>query len=130
MEALAQRAVVGMTGDGWHSASFVPGEFLGRTLPFTTGAMSLARSTGALVVPIFMVGEPVSGVRAVIEEPFTVEKTAHPREDVHAAVRRFVGLLDRHLRANPAGWQHLEVPDVLATMATWPQRPLAERYSM
>jgi lauroyl/myristoyl acyltransferase len=128
VERFAQNTAVGMTGDGWHSASFVEVEFMGRRVPFTTGAMGMARSTGAVIVPAFMVGRPPFGVRMLIEEPFTVPKTGQPKHDVQERVQRYAGLLEKHIRADLAGWQHLTVPHLFETMTTWTQRSLSDRY--
>lgn len=130
VEKLAANEIVAMTGDGWHSAGFTEVEFLGRRLPFTTGAIGLARLTGAAVVPVFAPGEPPLGLRCVIEEPFTVARTAAAKRDVQEAVQRYARLVERHLRASVAAWQHWDVPDVIATMASWRDRPLAERYAV
>lgn len=128
VERLAQNTAIGMTGDGWHSASFVEIEFMGRQVPFTTGAMGMARSTGAVIVPAFMVGRPPFGVRMLFEEPFTVPKTGQPKHDVQERVQHYARLLETHIRADLAGWQHLTVPHLFETMTTWTQRSLSDRY--
>lgn len=129
-QKLAQNTVIAMTGDGWHSAAFVDVEFLGRTVPFTTGAMNLARATGATVIPAFATGEPARGLTLILEQPFTVQKTPQASADLQASVAAYVRRVEHHVVSNPAGWQHWLVADLVNTMATWPQRSLQDRYQL
>ena len=125
---LAANGVVAQTGDGLHSARFVEVHFLGRRIPFPTGMLGVAQLTGAAVVPIFQVGAPPDGLRIVIEEGWTVERGDDPAGRLAEAVARFARRLEHHLLENVACWEHWLVEDTLATMASWPQRPLEERY--
>jgi lauroyl/myristoyl acyltransferase len=130
VERMRGGGAIAMTGDGWHAAAFVEQDFLGRRLPFPTGAMGVARATGAMVVPVFEVGQPPDKLRVVFEPAFEVSRDGNPRADLERAVGRYVKSLERHVRANIAGWQHLLVPNMAATLETWPRRPLAERYRL
>lgn len=125
---LAANGVVAQTGDGLHSARFVEVDFLGRRIPFPTGMLGVAQLTGAPVVPIFQVGAPPDGLRIVIEEGWTVERGDDPAGRLAEAVARFARRLEHHLLENVACWEHWLVEDTLATMASWPERPLEERY--
>lgn len=130
IERLKAGSAVAITGDGWHSAGFVEVEFLGRKVPFTTGAISLARMTGAIVVPVFATGTPPDRLRFVVEEPFTVPRDGHPKRDVQMKSAAYAKRVEHHLLQNPAAWQHLLIDDVLETMTTWRQRSLTERYDL
>jgi KDO2-lipid IV(A) lauroyltransferase len=126
---LALNVIVSQTGDGWHSARFVRVPFLGRELPFTTGVMSVAQMTGAMVVPMFEVGAPPR-MRFVAEEPFLVDKGPDAEAAVRKAVAAYVKRLEHHLLQNIECWQHWRVENTLETMAGWPERPLDQRYHM
>lgn len=130
VERLKEGAAVALTGDGWHSAGFVEVEFLGRKVPFTTGALSIARSSGAVVVPVFATGAPPDRLRFVLEEPFTVSREGPSKRAVQAAATAYALRVEHHLLRNPASWQHLLEEDVFETMATWQQRTLTERYDL
>jgi KDO2-lipid IV(A) lauroyltransferase len=125
---MREGAAIAMTGDGWHSAAFVEMDFLGRRLPFPTGAMNLARTTGALVVPVFELGELPERMFAVVEPAIEVPRNGNAKRDLEAAVSVYARRLERHVRAHIAGWQHLLVPDMLHTLTDWPRRPIAQRY--
>ena len=130
IRALQAGAGVVIVGDGWHSAGFVDAEFLGRRVQFTTGAMSVGRLSGVPVVPMFTVGSPPDRLRFVFEEPIEADAAADPRADVQRMVREYARRLERHVRQNPACWQHWFERDALATMEHWSQRSLEERYRM
>jgi len=123
---LSANVVIGQTGDGWHSAAFAEVPFLDRTLPFTTGMMSVAQQTGAVVVPFNVVGEPPH-LRCAIAEPFSVDKGDDPQEELTAAVARYAAQLEADLRPNVVCWEHWLTPNTLDVMATWPKRALRER---
>lgn len=125
---LGDNGIVAQTGDGLHSARFVEVDFLGQRIPFPTGMMSVAQLTGAPIVPIFPVGAPPDTLRIVIEDAWTVERGENPAGAVADAVATFARRLEHHLLDNIACWEHWLVEDVLATMESWSQRSLKERY--
>ena len=126
VRALKGGTAVAQTGDGWHSASFVDVQFLGRTLPFPTGMLSIARLTGVPVVPLFVTG-PATRMEVLIEEPFQVARSEAALEE---AVGRYAARLEELIRAWPAAWEHWATPDTLDTLASWRERPLRERYEV
>ena len=127
---LADNAIVLQTGDGLHSARFAEVEFLGRKIPFTTGMASVAQATGSVVVPVFQVGAPSDGLRVVIEEPFTVEHNGDAEAAFERVVTAYAKRLEVHLLENIACWEHWLIEDTLETLASWPQKPLEERYKV
>lgn len=119
-----------VVGDGWHSASFVKTEFLGHSVHFTTGAMSISRLTGAPVVPMFTLGSPPDGLRFVFEEPILANPLVDAQEDIERMVVQYVRRLEHHVRENIACWQHWFEAEALETMERWPERSLDERYQV
>lgn len=127
VRALNEKSILLLMGDGWHSASFVDVEFFGRTLPFTSGPLSLARVSGAPVVPLFSTGAP-NRLEFVFEPAFTVERTEDAQADVAHAVRSFIGRMEKRMLADIPCWQHWLTEDVFGTLEAWRSRPLHERY--
>ncbi len=130
VRALEERAIVIFTGDGWHSASFVQVEFLGRPIFFTTGAMSVARLTGAPVVPFFVTGSPPDQLKLSCEEPILVENTGDSGRDLETMVGNYARRLEYHLRRNIPAWQHWLEDRALDKMSTMLDQPLSVRYRM
>lgn len=124
--ALRSGAALLLLGDGSHSASFTDVNFCGHRLPFTSGPLGVARLTGVPVVPVFATGTP-GRFRIVFEEPFVV--TDVPGSDsIASSAQHYATLLERHFRADPSRWQHLEVPGLVEFMRSWRDRSLRERY--
>ena len=128
VRVLTEKSILILMGDGWHSASFVDAEFLGRTLPFTNGPLNLARLTGVPVVPIFVTGTP-DRLEIVFEPAFSVERTDDAQEDVARAVRSYVGRVEQRMLADIPSWQHWLYDDVFGALEKWRSRSLHERYS-
>ena len=128
VKALNDRSILLLMGDGWHSASFVDAEFLGRMLPFTNAALSLARSAGVPVLPIFSVGPPHE-LRFEFEPSFVVERSTPPHEDVERKVRFYVSRVEQRMLADIPCWQHWMVEDVFGKLEGWRSRPIDERYA-
>jgi len=125
VRALQEGAIVAQTGDGWHSAGFEEVPFLGHKVPFTTGVMGIAVMTGALVVPMFVRGDPPA-LTFVIADPFSVDG----RDQLPVKISNYAAMLETHIRQNPICWQHWEIPDTLETMKSWLNRGLQERYQI
>lgn len=126
VKRLSENVIIGQTGDGWHSTAFAVVPFLGRSLPFTTGMMSVAQSTGAMVVPVNVVGVPPR-LRCTISAPFRIPNGDDAGADLVEAVATYAANLEKDLLENLACWEHWLIEDTLATMQSWPQRPLHER---
>lgn len=129
VKRLSKNCIIGQTGDGMHSVSFTEVPFLNQTVPFTTGMMSVAQSTGAVVVPFNVVGEPPK-LRAAISPPFRVPNEESSEEALRAAVASYAQILEKDLRENLLCWEHWLIDDTLETMKGWPDRPLRERYDV
>ena len=128
VKALSEKSILLLVGDGWHSASFVDVEFLGRMLPFTNGPIGLARLTGAPVVPLFGVG-PSHRLSFELEPAFLVDADGPSQEAVARKVRFFIGRVEQRMLADIPCWQHWLVEDVFGTLEHWRSRPIEERYA-
>ena len=82
--------------------SYRPFEFLGKQMLFPTGAISLAKRTGAAVVPAFVVRDDYRH-RVVFEQPLVLGD----EPDEHA-VRAYVDLLEKQVRRCPHLWEFWE----------------------
>ena len=130
VRALADGAVVALTGDGWHSAGLTRVRFLGRDVYFTTGAAGISRAVGCPIVPLFVAGTAPDRMRVVIEEPLLPDKSGDTDRDLHRMVSRYVECLERHVRESPLAWEHWLEPKALDSMATMLDRTLRDRYRM
>jgi len=60
LSRLQQNAIVCIAGDGKNGRKLLPLKFLGATELFATGMVSLAKASGASIVPMFCLEEPNS----------------------------------------------------------------------
>ena len=129
MKIVEQGAILLLMGDGWHSASFVDCDFLGRRLPFTSAPVNFARLAGLSVVPCFSVGSP-DRMHFVFEPAFTVTRTTPTQLDVDRQVRYFIGRVEKRMLADIPSWQHWMVEDVFGSLEGWRDKSISERYAV
>ena len=117
--ALAANEVVLTAGDGrggpaGPDCSYRPVRLLGHRVLLPPGPASLARHTGAPLLPVFCVLG--TGARYVvrIHKPIRVPRTADRDADLLCAMEQYVPLFDRYLRAHPDHWSLWE--DVMAAL--------------
>lgn len=82
--------------------SFFPFEFLGKKMLFPTGAASMAKKTGAGMIPVFVVREKTKH-RIVFESPINISG-----ETNIDAVKHYVRVLEKYVRQYPALWEFWE----------------------
>jgi lauroyl/myristoyl acyltransferase len=84
-------------------------EVLGRRIWLASGAMSIARSTGAPVLPVFVVEDsrrPGLGLRMEILAPLELQRSDDAGADLEANLARFAATLQRYIEIHPHLWQH------------------------
>jgi lauroyl/myristoyl acyltransferase len=100
--------------------------FLGRRIPFPTGVVSVARSAGVPLVPVFATG-PAERMQFVIDPPVLVGRDPQAVEET---VTAYVARLEEFVRARPTAWEHWLVPNALGVLETWRERPLRAKYEV
>jgi KDO2-lipid IV(A) lauroyltransferase len=104
-EALRRGEVVALQGDRprkngrTHTA-----QIFGRPMPFPVGPQSLARATGAALVPVFSFREKQYAYRVVVRPPIPVARTRDRDADVADAVQRLAGEVEWAIRRAPHQW--------------------------
>jgi lauroyl/myristoyl acyltransferase len=92
-----------LAGDSDHSVNFESFPVLGRPMPFPTGFMRIAMTSGAPLMPVFAVeGEGHYGIRVVLGEPLEVTGGGNEPQAVRANLERFAGVYDSLARKWPA----------------------------
>lgn len=116
---LDRNEIVSIAADGGLGQRRIRVPFLGAPTPFSTGMVSLARVTGAKLLPIFAGASRSEPPWVAIEGPIALDAGADRERVVRAALARYATMLDRYVRADPAAYRnwHLliasrEVPPV------------------
>ena len=126
---LNEKVVLMVSGDGLHSAAFADVDFLGRRLPFTSGAISLAQVARCPVVPAFTVGA-AHHLHFEFEPFFVVDRAGAAADEIDRKVTQFIGRVEQRLLADIPSWQYWFVEDVFSVFGRWRVRTIRERYAM
>lgn len=91
-----------------HAGEPVP--FLGATAHIPTGAVDLARHTGAILIPAVVRRVGWDHFVLDVEPPLTLINTGHPEEDRRENTARLIRCFEPYLRRDPSQWFVLEEP--------------------
>lgn len=82
--------------------SYLPFDFLGKKMLFPSNMVSMARRTGASIVPVFVVREKIRH-RIVFESPLNLS------EETNAIVlKEYISLVEKYVRRYPSLWEFWE----------------------
>lgn len=84
--------------------------FLGATARVPTGAVDLARHTGATVVPVITRRRRHNSFSLFVQPPIELIKTANADNDRRVNTTRLMQRFERYLRRDPSQWYVLEEP--------------------
>ena len=106
LRALERGEFVAIQGDYDFSGTGWTLPFFGRATSFPTGPFRIAASSGAPLLPVFVLREADGRYRTIVEEPIRVAETGRDGRDaaIGEALRKFVGLMERTIRAHPDQW--------------------------
>jgi lauroyl/myristoyl acyltransferase len=95
-----------LLADGIGASAIYPVEVVGRTIHLASGVVTIARSTGSPVVPVFALdGSPdAAGIRLEVRPPLDLPRSDSLADDVAGGLEQLRALLDEVLRAYPHLW--------------------------
>ena len=102
LDRLKQNAILCIPGDGRSGKKLLPMRFLGRTRLFSTGMVSLAKISGAAILPIFCIQEKNGKTNLIIEPPILIETVVGREQVLEKGVLQYVSLLESYIRKYPA----------------------------
>ncbi|MGH7966109.1 MAG: lysophospholipid acyltransferase family protein [Candidatus Binatia bacterium] len=111
LDRLRRNAILCITGDMGLGQKLLPQSFLGHTKLFATGMISLAKISGAPILPLFCFRERDGAIRLVIEHPIGIETGVGREQSLEKSVAEYVGLLESYIRRYPEqyrGWHHID----------------------
>jgi lauroyl/myristoyl acyltransferase len=101
LDRLKQNAILCSTGDGKFGQRLIPLQFLGHIDLFPTGMVSLAKMSGAPILPMFCIRERGGETRLIIEPPIRVETDVDRERGLKDSLTQYVHLLESHIRRHP-----------------------------
>jgi lauroyl/myristoyl acyltransferase len=102
--ALRRGELVGIVSDRDVAGTGEIFQFFGRPTRVTTAPAAIARRTGAMILPSIAYRTQLFQGYGVIEEPFFVEHTKNPSDDVRKATERIIAHLEVAIRRHPEQW--------------------------
>jgi KDO2-lipid IV(A) lauroyltransferase len=109
---LSENRVVLVNATGRNGHAFVKCDFLGEPRLFATGGVSLARSTGAPILPIFCFTDEEGVQRLVVEEPIELSRSGDRQAATAKVFSDYTDLLERYIRRFPEQWPRWHIRDV------------------
>ena len=103
---LKQNEIISIAADGTIGHKFISLEFLGRTNLFSTGMVSLARLSGATILPLFCVQEEGNQPTLVIDAPIRIEVDGDRERGLESAIRQYASLLEQYIKRYPKQYRN------------------------
>jgi Kdo2-lipid IVA lauroyltransferase/acyltransferase len=104
LQALRDNHILILLGDQRFRKGGVVVDFFGMKAATAPGAASLALSTGAPVVPMFMIPRVNNRHMLVIEKPVELIRTGNRKKDIQANIQRFTNIIESYVRRYPQIW--------------------------
>jgi lauroyl/myristoyl acyltransferase len=115
---LAENAILSVAGDGRSGRRLVRLPFLGHTVGFATGMVTLARSGGAPLLPVICIPGPGGGNCLRIGPPIEIDARAAREQAATACLEKYALFLEGWVRARPGLYRnwHLLASDERAAL--------------
>ena len=101
VDRLSQNAILCVSGDAHAGQKRIPLKLFRHIELFPTGMVSLAKISGATLLPIFCVSEGTDRKCLVIEEPITIDRGLERERGLESGVSQYVRLLESYIRRYP-----------------------------
>ena len=103
LDRLKRNAILCVPGDGSEGQRQVPVKFFGHTKLFPTGMVSLAKRSGATLLPMFCITGENGGLRLIIERPIDIQ--GDREQGSENSVFQYVHLLESYIRRYPKNYK-------------------------
>jgi lauroyl/myristoyl acyltransferase len=106
LRVLQENGILCITGDGKVGRKLIPVPFLAKTELFATGMVSLARISGAQILPMFCFGGENGKTRLILEKPVSPESKTDREEGLRQGVESYARLLESYVVSNPEQYRN------------------------
>ena len=111
MGILKQNKIICIAGDGRLGQKLIPLQFLGHTKLFSTGTVSLARLSGAPILPIFCIQNKNGDACLILEPPIKTEGNEGREQELENSIAEYASLLESYVKGCPEkyrSWHYFE----------------------
>ena len=103
---LKQNGILCIAGGGRFGQKLIPIRFLGRTDILSTGIVSLAKISGAPILPMFCIQEENGKTTLIIEPHLLTQSDVDRERGLERIVAQYVSLLESYIRRYPEQYQN------------------------
>jgi lauroyl/myristoyl acyltransferase len=103
---LKQNRILCISADGPRGQKFISVPFLGRTLAFPTGIVSLAKISGAPILPLFCFADKKGRTKLTILPPVEISSEWEREQALERAILQFTAVLDGYIRRYPEQYRN------------------------
>ncbi|MBL7073030.1 MAG: lysophospholipid acyltransferase family protein [Candidatus Omnitrophica bacterium] len=104
VNALQKNELVAMLIDRYEGRNCVEVDFFGRPTCFPMGPVQLAKSTGAAIIPAFIVADEKGKYKAIADSVVEMEFTGDTREDIKKNTEKLVRILEKYILQYSDQW--------------------------
>jgi len=108
-QRLERNAIICITGDGKFGRKLIPVEMLGVTEFFATGMVTLARASGAAILPLLCVPRTDGNLGVIIESPIVIDRGGSRERALQEGVVQYARLLEGYIRRYPERYRNWHV---------------------
>jgi lauroyl/myristoyl acyltransferase len=111
MDRLKQNGVICITSDVSYGQKVIPLKFLGYAKLFPTGMISLAKISGAPIMPMFCIREATGRTNLIMECPINIERNMDRESGLENSIAGYIGLLESYIKKYPEnykGWHSVD----------------------
>jgi lauroyl/myristoyl acyltransferase len=101
LNLLNRNAVLCISGDGKTGQKLIPIEFLAGVALFAPGMVSLAKLSGASILPIFCIQESTGAIILTIDSPIRIERDMGRERGLEDSLKEYAGRLEAYVRRYP-----------------------------
>jgi lauroyl/myristoyl acyltransferase len=125
LERLKRNGILCIAADGRQGHKFILVRFLGHSAFFSTGMVSLAKLSGATILPLFCIQQDTEKAAVIIEAPIQIDVNGDRERGLERSVRQYAGLLESYIRRYPEqylSWRPSPDHESAHNEALWTER--------
>ena len=105
-ERLTQNGIICISADVRRGHKFISVPFLGHVEYFPTGIVSLAKLTGAALLPLFCIQECENTARLIIGSPIAIDADGDREHVLEKTILIYTGLLESYIKEYPEQYRN------------------------
>jgi lauroyl/myristoyl acyltransferase len=111
LKRLKQNGILSITGDGKFGRNLIPLRFLGWTDFFSPGMVSLAKTSGAPILPMFCYQDRNDDTNLIIESPIRIDTSLGREQGLESSLEQYVSLFESYVTRYPEKYLYWDVPE-------------------